>query len=404
MAAKVDDNLDYGGHSEALMNFNINKKNSLSPVFSARKIKSVDRLLLLVHAGGRCEFDGCNKYLLEHHLTLTEDVFGEMAHIVAFRPAGPRGGESPLPSNINAMNNLMLLCPLCHKLIDNHPEDYPRKVLEEYKTLHERRIRYVTDLGPDRKTTVLILKAPIDGQTVAISFDQVVDAVAPRYPSSREGTIIDLTSITDHGPEFTRVAKSTIEERLRRFFEPGGEGRKAEHISVFALGPIPLLVFLGRQLTNKISSDVYQRHRDNEKWMWEKNGTPVNYLLKRRRVGVKNKVALVISLSGKIPLEALPGPVRRENTIYELTLYRITPSPTFLRLRGDLERFRVAYLEALGEILQRHGLLNSIDLFPAVPASAAVLCGREMLPKVHPRLRIFDYDKSKNGFHFVLEV
>lgn len=79
------------------------------------KIKDITRLLLFVRAGGRCEFDGCNKYLLQHHLTLTEGNFAQLAHIVAFKPEGPRGKVGPRPMDINDVTNLMLLCPECHR-------------------------------------------------------------------------------------------------------------------------------------------------------------------------------------------------------------------------------------------------------------------------------------------------
>jgi len=377
-----------------------------SPVASIRAIKPTTRALLCVLAGGRCEFDGCNTYLLEHHVTLTEGVFGEMAHIVAFRPDGPRGRilPRPRPQEINDIRNLMLLCPSCHKLIDDHPQDYTRAALETYKANHEKRIRYVTDLGPDRKTTILILKAPIGGHTVSIPFDHVIEATAPLYPTTREGTTVDLTQISDSGPAFIKAGRDTIEERMRRFFESGGDGHKAQHISVFALAPIPLLVFLGRQLTNKVASDVYQRHRDTENWTWKKRGAPATYAFKLLRRGSKRRVALILSLSGTIPIGALPQEVRTNSTIYVITLRGQTPKPTFLRMRQDLEKFRVAYQDAIGHIVEHHGLLKAVDLFPAVPAPVAVLCGRELLPKVHPGLNVYDYDKATGGFNLALKI
>ena len=64
-----------------------------SPVFTVKRsdLKQHVRLLLFVRAGGRCQFDGCNRYLLEHYPTLREGNFAEIAHIVAFREDGPRG-------------------------------------------------------------------------------------------------------------------------------------------------------------------------------------------------------------------------------------------------------------------------------------------------------------------------
>jgi hypothetical protein len=361
--------------------------------------------MLFVRAGGRCEFDGCNTYLLEHHLTLTDGNFAEIAHVVAFKPDGPRGREGSRPEDINDVNNLMLLCPRCHKLIDDNPQGYTRKTLEEYKARHEQRIRHVTDLGPERSTSVVVFKAPIGGEAVAIPFDQIVEATSPRYPRSRDGVVIDLTQVTDEGPAFTKAAMQTIQQRVRRLFEPGGEIEKSQHVSLFALAPIPLLVFLGRQLSNKVPADLYQRHRDTEDWTWKTTGEPVRYILRKMGSGQRgNAVALVLSLSGRIRLTDLPGAVRQNSAIYELTLDGQTPKPTYLRLRHDLESFRGAYQEVLGTIVRDHGLLKTIDLFPAVPAPVAVLCGRELLPKVHPGLRVFDYDKRKGGFTFQLEV
>src|SRR3954464_5131674 len=108
----------------------------------SRRIRpAVDRLLY-VRAGGRCEFAGCNQYLLEHPLTKAVGNFGQKAHVVAFRTRGPRG-HFKRPDDINAVDNLMLLCPACHKGIDDDPVKYPREVLETYKNEHERRILLV---------------------------------------------------------------------------------------------------------------------------------------------------------------------------------------------------------------------------------------------------------------------
>lgn len=370
---------------------------------SRRSLKPAVRLLLCVQAGGRCEFDGCNQYLLEHHVTLADGVFGQVAHIVAFRAKGPRGTGGKRPPNIHDIRNLMLLCPVCHKLVDDDPGTYPRAKLEEYKRAHEKRIRHLTSFGPDR-SAVLIVTAPVAGHAVAVPFEQVIGAMAPRYPVSRDFTVIDFNQLSDRDTGFLPAACDAVERRVRRLFEPGGEADKAKHVSVFALAPMPLLVFLGRQLTNKVAADLYQRHRDIEDWSWKKTGQPLRYRRLCRRRGQKGKVALVISLSGRIPLAALPAPVRSSSTIYEITLHGRVPSTTALRHHKDLQGFVAVYHAALADIISRHGLVPSIDLFPAVPAPIAVLCGRELLPKAHPRLRVHDYDRSKGEFSFVMEV
>lgn len=87
----------------------------------------------------------------------------------------------------------------------------------------------MTSLGPDRKTAIVILKTLIGGQTVAVPFDQIVEATAPRYPSSREGTIIDLTGIADRGAAFIQAAKDTIARDVDRFLGASGTGDNRQH-------------------------------------------------------------------------------------------------------------------------------------------------------------------------------
>jgi hypothetical protein len=331
--------------------------------------------------------------------------FAEAAHIVAFKLDGPRGQTGLRPNDINDLANLMLMCARCHKLVDDHPVDFTRETLREYKRAHEERIRHVTSLGPDRKTAVLVLKAPINGHTVAIPFDQVAEATSPRYPSRREPETIDLTEIADSGTAFRDAARDTIRETVDRFFGHSGDARKAGHVSLFALAPIPLLVLLGRHLTNKVPSDLYQRHRDTERWTWKSGGGRARYAVRQLRRGKRReRVALVLSLSGTIRIRDLAQAIPRGANVYGITLAGQTPRPTFLRTRQDLEGFRIAYQEALGLIVRQHGLSHPIELFPAVPAPVAVLCGRELLPKVHPAVRVWDYDKAKGGFTYQLEV
>src|SRR5215475_12302550 len=200
------------------------KPEAASPIIRVRRgLRDLTRLLLFVRAGGRCEFDGCNHYLLAHPITLTPGNFAQMAHIVAFKEDGPRG-KSPLrPAYINDVVNLMLLCPQCHKLIDDHPDMYPVSVLQKYKEAHEDRILHVTGLGPDRKTTVVQLRARIAGQAIAIPVAQVTSAVAPRYPTDAKGHLIDLTAIDAEGKAFIEEACRCIRQKVERMYEPGME-------------------------------------------------------------------------------------------------------------------------------------------------------------------------------------
>jgi len=255
------------------------------------------------------------------------------------------------------------------------------------------------------KKTVVQLKARIARQTIAIPVAQVIKAVAPRCPADAKGHLIDLTAINAEGKAFIEEAARCIKQKLERLYEPGMDVHETRHISLFALAPMPLLVYLASQLSNKVPVDVFQRHRDTEDWVWKVTGTPVEYRFDQIREGKGNdRIALALSLSGKIRPEALPANIDETSTVYELTLANMKPNPTYLRQRDDLMRFKDAYQAALRTIARERGQCDAIHLFLAVPAPVAVFCGREILPKVDPTLVVHDYDKRWGGFTPIIEV
>lgn len=370
-----------------------------------RDIKKGVQLLLYVKAGGRCEFDGCNKYLIEHHLTHTRGNFAQMAHVVAFSKKGPRGKVTDRPEDINSIDNLMLLCHPCHKLIDDNPEEHSREQLEAYKKAHEERIYRLTGSSPDRQTTVVTIKSKIGGQAVKISQGEINDAIAPRYAASRTGVEIDISALDDEGPDFYQVAAKKVKQSLDRAIESTMKDESTSHISLFALAPMPLLVLAGSILGDKVPCNLYQKHRDAQDWTWKQDGDAVRYKLNRLVTGSDSKkVALVLSLSGTIDTHDLPEEFRNDGTVYELTLDGTAPHPGFLRQMEDLKNFRDAYQRALREIGTNHGKIEYLHLFPAVPAPVAVACGRELMPKIDPILVVYDDDKRHGGFKKIFEV
>jgi hypothetical protein len=344
---------------------------------------------------------------LEHPVTSLRVNLAEAAHIVAFREYGPRGDDPNRPEDIHSLENLMLLCRLCHKQIDDSPGDFSRDLLEQYKDDHERRIQHVTGLGPDMQTTVVQLKGLVGGQAVDIPASEMYGAVAPRWPTDRHGHVIDLTSFSIEDSAGTEAAARQITKSIRRLYEPGMDADRSRHVSVFALAPIHILVHLGSQLSDKISTDLFQRHRGNERgpWTWRSNGEPVDYGFEQRQNGTeRSQVALVLSLSGPVDLGALPATIDQRFNIYEARLRDRPPGIDFLNTRADLLRFRRSYREFLAGITGSHGPLEALHIFPAVPSPIAVALGHDILPKVHPDLLVYDFDRHDGGFNFKLRI
>jgi hypothetical protein len=362
------------------------------------------RLRLFTYAGGWCQFDGCDKFLLEHPVTKHAGLFGEAAHIVAFQRRGPRGARKR-PADINDIVNLMLLCAACHKLIDDNPDRYAVEALAEMKRHQEGRIHHLGSLRPDRETTVLLLKAKIGGEVVDVNFADVAAAVAPRYPADRTGHTIDITRIEGDNKAYYDTVRRQIDLAVDRLYSARMDGTLPRHISVFALAPIPLLIHLGSRLSDKIPVDLFQRHRDTEDWEWKASGPAVTFDFRELQRGTnKESVALVLSLSGTIELDRLPKRIDSSFFVYELTLSGRRPNPMFLRRRTDIEEFRRAYQTALREIEGRHDGLGELHVFPAVPAPVAILCGRERSTKTDPAFVIYDNDRKNGGFTTALTI
>ena len=370
----------------------------------SRQPKADTRVLLFTRAGGRCEFDNCNRYLLTHHVTHQSGNFAQMAHIVAFRRAGPRG-EAPISSaERNDLSNLMLLCPQCHKLIDDNPDLYPVEALQGFKKDHEDRIRMLTAAKVDKQAAALALTAVIGSSPVVIPFADMQSAIAPLYLDRREVHIIDLASVTERRTEaYWASSVETIQDNTRRFYASLRQVGVA-NIAVFALAPIPLLVALGSCLSNKFPTSLFQRHRDTDDWRWKKDGEPVEFKCRILHEGTEpQRVALVCSLSGAVPPSDYRSAVDSSFTVYEITPDGSAPSFDCLRLRESLQAFRACYRGTLQRVTGGHPGVQEIHLIPAVPAPAAVAMGLDRMPKAHPHLVVYD-KRGDAGFERTIVV
>lgn len=111
----------------------------------SRSIPPKEVKLLCLKSGGICAFPKCGKSLIQEGTTLDAPVVtGEMAHIVAYEPGGPRGDASIPEEERNKHTNLILLCGDHHKLIDSQFTTYSVPVLRQMKRDHETRICRLT--------------------------------------------------------------------------------------------------------------------------------------------------------------------------------------------------------------------------------------------------------------------
>lgn len=95
------------------------------------------RKLLWGRSGNRCAF--CKRVLVIDSTNVDdESIVGEECHIVSPQLNGPRHVEKGENFDYDDYSNLILLCRVHHKMIDDQVNEYTEKKLVDYKKEHER--------------------------------------------------------------------------------------------------------------------------------------------------------------------------------------------------------------------------------------------------------------------------
>lgn len=373
-----------------------------SPVKEARDIDAWTRLSLAVAAGGRCEFRGCNEFLLTHHVTASHRNFSEAAHIVGFSEDGPRGSDPARAEleTINATENLMMLCFNCHKEIDDAPDAFSVDNLRRQKREHEARIHHLTSLGPEEALTVVQLIASVAGRVPTISQAAIREALLPRYPASSPGHVIDLSAFRREDADYFALARGEIDRHADSLVALAARAPDAA-FGVFAIAPQPLLMHLGYRLSDLHDVTVFQPHREPVRsWKWDPSpgSTPLRLEI-HEPASTHEKVAVAFRISGRIErsrVEDVLGP--------EVSLWTVDadgPHNDILRSADDLKHFREVCRELFRRLSERHRSADCVHVFPAMPASAAIEVGRVHMPKTDLPLRIYD---EQHGFVYSLTI
>lgn len=358
------------------------------------------RLTLWTRSAGRCEYEGCNKPLLGDLLSGKDELNdGYVAHIVAETPGGPRGDEKRSLELADSVENLMLMCNAHHRLID-HPQtwrEYPEDRLLAMKAAHERRIELVTDIQPDRSTHVLLYGARVGAHDFPVRYDLAKQALLPeRYPAQREAITLELRSdLADHEPEYWSFQPPNLRRQFERKVRDALADGHVKHLSVFALAPQPLLIELGRLLSDMPEVGVHQLHREPQGWDWRDARAPIEIEI-TNKAGRGKAVGLVLSLSASVVDERITAVLGEDAPIWRVT----TPQPhnDIMHRRDDLAAFRRAMRTVYDRIKAEHGQDATIHLFPALPVSAAIEVGRTWMPKADLPLVIYDENRTRGGF------
>lgn len=350
-------------------------------------------------AAGRCQYDGCNKALWLDSLTKVEFNTAYIAHIIADKPDGPRGNQELSEKLKDDITNLMIMCDEHHRLIDREDvRGHPVERLQSMKFRHEQRIELLTSITEEKRSHILLYGANIGTHYTPLNWEKSAAAMTPAwYPAEKPALELSLknSSFQDHEDDFWQIER----EHLRRQFQVAVRSRLASggvsHFSVFALAPQPLLIELGRLLSDIPAAEVYQLHREPSDWVWQEHHSDFEFIIKRPE-NICKSVALKLSLSATIDDSRLINVLGGNASIWELTIRE--PHNDFLKSREQLRLFRQIFRRLLDEIKVIHGQNSLLHLFPACPVSIALEIGRVWMPKADLPICIYDQNRSRGGF------
>jgi hypothetical protein len=98
------------------------------------------RKVLWGRSGNLCAF--CKAHLVVDASAVdSESVVGDECHIISGAPNGPRHDLNFPLDEIDGLANLILLCRVHHKLVDDQPETFTASTLRQLRTNHEKWVR-----------------------------------------------------------------------------------------------------------------------------------------------------------------------------------------------------------------------------------------------------------------------
>ncbi|WP_182263316.1 SAVED domain-containing protein [Rhodococcus sp. UFZ-B548] len=375
-------------------------------------VTDLDARRVWVAAGGRCTF--CKEFLAEDETTGQFVFTGQLAHIVGAtkQKGSPRGESSKTPKQRAMPENLMLLCSGEHKVIDTfeHWSTYGEEQLLAFKQQHERDVRELTGLLRKPKSTVIRVSGNVRDHAVDFSKQAVIRALLgeQRFPDfslhdDSQNCEVDLRphdGEDDSDDTYWKSTNLTLKKRLRPL-NNHLKTKEIDHISVFALARIPILVQLGVLLDDITNVTVHNRRRGSgEGWGWYEEGRSKDLTFGVTEVPGKGDPVVTFSISGPVDLDALPVELQGKPR-YDIRAEGVKLHPKILQSSEDLEALIDRWREVLATLEADHRN-RPISLVLAVCAAAAVEIGRAHMTGAHAPLRVFD--RINNTYVLALET
>lgn len=360
------------------------------------EIRDKVRVAVWAKAAGRCVI--CNESLFNSRRTHLHTVLvGQLAHNVGAKASkgSPRGQTAQIKDR-EAEENLLLLCPACHRIVDDedHAKYFDTDRLRTLKDEHEERVRRATEHGGLTRTGALRLMGSVRKSETLVSRREVADALLTEgYLGVVDGRFEGDFSIRVNGHEGRRsfwvAATEEIDETLALVNEAHKHGA-LEHLSVFAIAPVPVLVYLGSVLDDKLPTVVYQKSRDADRgWNWPSTVAATGFGTEFSAASAAAEdVVLVLSLTAEVDLGKGPTVFSGAPTV-TVRPQGGAQGPDCVASRESLKQFTSTWRSALADVEARYPNAKRWHLVAAAPVSACVEAGRAFMRSAHPAVAVY---------------
>ncbi len=363
-------------------------------------------------AAGRCSM--CGEPQLVSALRVVTVTIGEIAHQAGATEAAksPRGDADVPFSDRNKEENLMLLCHGCHRKIDSASgqEAYTVDVLKGIKEKHEAMVAALTDFRIENRTLVIATRSTVRQQSVAASPREIAFALVEsrRTPyilgNLNYSLTIDLVDPATDEWAWARGMKQ-IDAAAERIQADVAAGH-VDHLSVFALAPIPLLTYLGHKLGDKTAVDIFRRSRDHtdRAWCWgEGTGQVPVFVHDIPDIGPEpDSLVVAVEVTASVRTERLPDDVACL-PIARLHPADAAPGPDLLGSRAALDAFGYSWRQFLAQLESDEPGVKRLHVVAAVPAPAAVAMGRFHRAYADPTLVMYELGDD-GAYRAALEI
>jgi HNH endonuclease len=177
------------------------------------------RKLLWGRSGRSCAFCKCDLFI-DATAESEESVVGDECHIVSGQVEGPRYDPTFRADLIDHVSNLLLLCKVHHKMVDDQYETYTTEVLRKIKADHEHWVRLAMVAAAQRHVDENQRTADLASGRTFVSHMAFFAAKAPKVPNP----ILDF-SLPLHGrADQLRALQSFLESESESIAFLSGRG------------------------------------------------------------------------------------------------------------------------------------------------------------------------------------